>query len=224
MNSLKTFEFVSLLEQQKSGGEDSFGSWVRDVKFVVKDADGKVAGEIQASKVLLSLVSEVFRTQFFGTMSEEKRDTEDDITTIVIEDTSFTAFRSLIGYIYSGDEASLRSLKDLNLLFEIFQLADKYLLFTLKTLVKTIIEKFPLSLHNYAAVFKIIAHHENLLPFEDLCRELSGRCMMAVNSEWTAPADCIKFWSQDSKDDTATKLMLVQKMSQLCFTCSPPRQ
>ena len=201
----------------------SHGSWVHDVEFFIQNSDGKTEGEMKANKYLISLVSEVFRAQFFGELAEpSKKEEEEGITRIVVEDATFAGFSTMIRFMYSGDESIVSSINDLDLLFEIFRLLDKYLLPDLKSMVETTIEKIPLSLNNYAEVIRIISRHEELLPFENLCWELGERCVSAVKKELKSADDCAKFWLTDYKDDTLTKLALMQKIG-MCVKCSPPK-
>ena len=48
------------------------------------------------------------------------------------------------------------------------------------------------------------------------------RCVISLKKEWTSTDD---FLFTDYKDDTATKLLLVEKMrALLCPKCSPPKE
>ena len=51
----------------------------------------------------------------------------------------------------------------------------------------------------------------------------SSRCVTAITKGWTSAGDCVQFWLHDHQDDMAAKLQLMQKMSCLCFKCSPPK-
>jgi hypothetical protein len=137
------------------------------------------------------------------------------MTRMEINDFSFKGFTSLLNYIYSGDETIITKIKDLDELFELYNLAEKYFLTELKTLVSTTLKKFPFSVQNYAAVFTTVAKHENLLHTEELCQDLLLRCAAAVKRRWKKVDDCTSFWSADYNDDVSLKAALFQKISTL---------
>ena len=95
-----------------------------DVTFKLIE-DEVVVGELKAHKYLLASVSPVFRKQFFGKLAEEKN-------VIDIKETTYYAFKYLMGYIYNGlsdvneDEIGLEEI------FEIVNLAEKYDIKTLR--------------------------------------------------------------------------------------------
>jgi hypothetical protein len=48
--------------------------------------------------------------------------------------------------------------------------------------------------------------------------------VLEVHRGWKFPVDCVEFWSSNYQDETADKVMLMQKISQLlCFKCAPPK-
>jgi BTB/POZ domain len=202
---------------------DQSNSWQQDVKFVFKtsDGDGKEGGEVWANKLLLSLASEVFRAQFFGELSEK---TEVGGTTkILVEDATCEGFRVLVQFMYLEDAKIIGAIKDLDLLFEIYKLADKYLFPGLQSVAKAQIEATPLSLDN-AQVLWICARYGDLCLFEALCKDLFNRCVHAVRAQWKSVSSSLNFWSADYGDTEADKLALVKEMSQWCFDCQPPKR
>jgi hypothetical protein len=60
-----------------------------------------------------------------------------------------------LNFIYQEDDKIIAAINDLNLLFDIFKLADKYIFDRLKSALKTQIEAIPLHLDNYATVHRI---------------------------------------------------------------------
>jgi hypothetical protein len=54
----------------------------------------------------------------------------------------------------------------------------------LQSLTKDVLEKVPLSSHNYAAVFRTLSEQEKLYGMEELCSSIRQRCAGAVCSEW----------------------------------------
>lgn len=65
-----------------------------DVKFICKDSDGKSC-EIGAHKIILSMVSDVFETQFFGESVQLGLLTAEN--EIAIPDIEFKAFKLFLG-------------------------------------------------------------------------------------------------------------------------------
>jgi len=90
-----------------------------DVKFSFVDQNSGEKLELNAHKLILAFGSEVFMSQFFGSMRDER-------DTIPVEDASFDAFKTFLDVIYnrkmSLGQASFK------LLAELYSLADKYLM------------------------------------------------------------------------------------------------
>ncbi len=205
----------NLLRQAKNGS--GVGKELHDVTFFIVDDGGECLGKIPAHKFVLSLESEVFRTQFsrkFTALNKE----EDGVTQVEIKDTSFEAFEAMIEFIYTGDpwrfDYSYSS--DINLLFQILCLADKYFLEDLKKFLSSTIEWIPVSSKNYASVYKAVESYKHMVGLEALCADLWDRCVLAVRRGWNSADDSVSFWSQDSDDsDTAVKVALMQRLSEL---------
>ena len=85
-----------------------------NVMFLV---DGK---HLPAIKVLLSLKSDVFRDMFSGDINEP------EVRVIVIEDTTYEAFKTLIRFLYF-DELILKDDNDFEVIRELYRLSDRYL-------------------------------------------------------------------------------------------------
>ena len=86
---------------------------VSDVIFVVEGQ------RIPAMKSILSLKSKVFRTMFSGNFKEAK-DKE-----VVIEETTYEAFKTFIRFIYC-DDLVLKEDIDFELIGELYKLCDRY--------------------------------------------------------------------------------------------------
>ena len=84
-----------------------------DVRFIVKEKP------IPALKAYLSVKSRVFHAMFSGEFKESK-DKE-----IVIEDTTYEAFKTFIQFLYC-DSLVLKDNNDLELIGELWKLADRY--------------------------------------------------------------------------------------------------
>lgn len=224
---LNKFDFSSLLDKgEKGSGEEGRGkgleNTLHDVEFVFGSLDRNEEGVVKAHKLLLTLLSEVFRAQFTGPVADTSKE-QDGVTRIIVEDTSYSAFKTMIQYLYEGNESTVQCIKDPALLFQLFKLADKYLLSDLKSLVEATVKLLPLSTSNYAAVLRLIVDHEGLLGFEKMCRDLNERLLVAVHGQWKVPADCVHFWNAYYNDDLAIKQLLMQRMAGLCLKCKPPK-
>ena len=145
------------------------------------------------------------------------------MTKIRIENFSYAAFDILLRYIYSGNEALVSDLKELDLLLEVYSLGDMYLLPGLKTLVESAVKGFPFAIHNYAAVFRTVDKYRELVHTESMCKDLQQRCAVAVMKSWKTPEDCRRFWSADHDDDVSLKLALIQQIPPFCSVCSSPQ-
>ncbi len=188
------------------------GKELHDVTFFIVDDSGKCLGKIPAHKFVLSLESEVFRTQFsekYAAMNKQ----ENGVTQVEIKDTSFKAFEAMIQFIYTGETWRFESSSDTNLLFQILCLADKYFLENFKKLMISIIEWFPVTSYGYASVYKTVELYKHFMGMETLCADLWYRCVLEVRRGWKSTNDCVSFWSDDC--DTAVKVALMQRLSEL---------
>ena len=96
-----------------------------DITFLcVDEAETNSWKEVKAHKLVLSLKSDVFKSQFYGAFC--KRD-----SIIIVKDSHHQVFEVLIKYLYEIEDAisDLHSLQDL---CSLYYLADKYDLSTLK--------------------------------------------------------------------------------------------
>ena len=82
-----------------------------DVVFVV---EGK---PMPALKTFLSVKSRVFSAMFSGDFKESKE--------LVIEDTTYEAFKSFIWFLYC-DDLALKDINDFKLIRELYRLSDRY--------------------------------------------------------------------------------------------------
>ncbi len=206
-------KMANLLREAKAGS--GVGKELHDVTFFIVDDSGKCVGKIPAHKFVLSLESEVFRTQFsekYAAMNKQ----EDGVTHVEIKDASLQAFKAMIEFIYTGDTWRFESSRDTNLLFQILCLADKYFLENFKKQMISTIEWFPVTSYGYASVYKTVEFYKDMIGLETLCADLWDRCVLAVRRGWKSADDSVSFWSQDSDDsDTAVKVALMQRLSEL---------
>jgi hypothetical protein len=95
---------------------------------------------------------------------------------IEINDFSLKGFTDLLNYIYCGDKTVINKtiindIQDLEELFELYHLAEKYILTDLKLVVSTTMKiYFRCTVENYADVFKTVAKHENFPHTKEVCQ------------------------------------------------------
>jgi hypothetical protein len=70
MSSSFTRSHVVSLHAEAASGR-GVGHDLHDVNFRILDAEGRLAGEIRAHKLVLCLVSDVFKAQFCGAFAEQ---------------------------------------------------------------------------------------------------------------------------------------------------------
>ena len=149
------------------------GKELHDVKFFILGNDNQCLGQIPAHKFVLSLESEVFRTMFSRKFAELSLQ-EDGVTRVKIRDTALEAFTVLMELIYETWETEFPG--DLDLLFEVLCLADKYFLENIKKLLVSTIEWFPVGSANYVRVYRAVQVHKHIMGLETLCADLWDRC------------------------------------------------
>ena len=113
-----------------------------DVTFQVEEEGS--SKEVVAHRLLLAGVSTVFRKLFYGPMKEEQE-------LVVIKDTTFEAFTTMINFIYQTHGMNNFSMKDIvcpESLFEIFNVSERYQVTELNDKVKETIKVFPITIDN----------------------------------------------------------------------------
>eukprot|EP00092_Neocalanus_flemingeri_P037484 GFUD01040816.1.p1 GENE.GFUD01040816.1~~GFUD01040816.1.p1 ORF type:complete len:274 (-),score=42.39 GFUD01040816.1:15-836(-) len=107
-----------------------------DVTFFFQGEDN-IVKEVKAHKLILSMASDVFKREFYGTMKEED---------VVIKDASQQVFQAMIEFIYNKRTA----LGDLELSFlaSLYYLAEKYYLEDLKEGILAIIPEHEVNNEN----------------------------------------------------------------------------
>jgi hypothetical protein len=149
------------------------------------------------------------------------------VTQLEIRDASLPAFRVMIRYIYTEDREMVDGLfPDYDLLFQLFGLADKYLLAELKETVRYCFEMSFFDAEQYANIFRVTAAYQNLLGYEQLCETLRDNCALNVKSEWKSLEDNVSFWATDYNDDPDLKRTLMLRIADIsakkCPVCNRP--
>jgi len=119
---------------------DSSSGIPTDVTFLVKNSQDGVE-KFQAHKLLLSLVSEVFKTRFYGSFGETS-----DI--LEIQEIAPQAFETMINFIYHKDcHLDKKSAEEI---FEIANVAEMYDIAQLMVEVKRAVKRIPVTMTNVA--------------------------------------------------------------------------
>jgi hypothetical protein len=137
---------------------------------------------------------------------------------VEIKDTSHIAFKAVIQYMYIGSTTRtwVKAIENnLDVLFQLICLSDKYFLHSLRSEIERWLDYFPVSSKNYATVFRNILAHQDLMGYDQLCSKLSKRCALAVMREWETDQDKALFLSVDSNDDPSLKQALLHQISEI---------
>ena len=144
-----------------------------DVSILVADGEDSSKGSktIRAHKYFLGAVSPVFRKQFFGPMKDERE-------VIEVKKTSAEAFQTMVDFIYrqAGQNTfTLNGIQCPQKLFEILELAERYQIWTLVSLVKESLQNFVMTRENVMFAAAVAKNYN--VQFEDISTILSIGCL-----------------------------------------------
>jgi len=163
-------------------------SSMADVKFIFRSPVSKEVKEILAHKLVLSCGSEVFQTQFYGSIQDQEE--------ILVEDSSYEAFKLFLDILYN-QKVEFKSLT-FQLLAEMFYLAEKYRIDTLKKVVTDTVLAKRIDTENLLIAAKVA--EDNAL-MEDFSTTLYESCSNYVSQN---PFQVLKmFANQDNQDEEA---------------------
>ena len=168
-----------------------------DVFFLVKtedDENGEVPGKsIGAHRLLLAGVSPVFRGMLGGPMRETGE-------VIEVKETTAEAFTTMIGYIYKppGDEFTLDEIRCPQKLYEVLALAEKYEIFSLKTLILKTLETLAITNGNMIFLATVANNYKPL--FTNISTKLLVRCLKFLFDSTTGGRDIVALIS-DTKNN-----------------------
>jgi len=134
-------------------------SEIADVTFSFKEVSSvpESRNEIKANKVILALASEVFKTQFFGSIPAG--------TVVPVEDSNVEAFGVFIDILYNVKI----QLKDLNfiLLGDLFYLAEKYQVDSVKVAIVEDVKLRQIDIKDVLEILKVANSKSQLVQFAD---------------------------------------------------------
>lgn len=175
-----------------------------------------VLGEVKGHKLILGLISPVFKNQFFGNAKDEEE-------IIPVRQTNKEAFEKMITYIYSKpvDWSSMTVID----LYDVVNLAEKYDVSSLMDEVKTQLVKYPLTTENLMEVATTVDEYEQ---FPSVTPAVLQSCARFLNSQLQSREDLLRFSAENvgaGQQATAIKLFALaqglgeEQPNKLCDNC-----
>ena len=163
-NHTMSFSYINLPNLRES-------SDMEDVIFRFKKSDTNDETEVRANKTILSLASEVFKTQFFGSLPAGK--------VIPIEDSSVDAFKIFIDALYDVKV----NYEEINfmLLGEIFFLAEKYQVDAVKVAITKNVRTREVNENDVLKVAKVSEANNYLVEFADALDVLCAKFVRSLS-------------------------------------------
>jgi len=177
--SLKNYKFEDLLEGK--------GGWVPrsnppfDVLFSVLLDSGEPVGEVQAHKLLLALVSPVFKDTFFN--NDNSRDgtcSRPELDELEIKGYSLLSFKYFIRYLYTGRTEDFKDLQ-LDHLFQLYLLADHYQVRGMKDVVRLSIKAAEIDVNT--DIFKVLVKYDDHYILENVCTDIYRKCVQSIRDK-----------------------------------------
>jgi len=186
-----------------------------DVTFSFSDIGTKGNKELKANKTFLACASEVFKTQFFGSIPCEK--------VIFVEDSNVDAFETFLDILY-GVDVDLKE-KNLKFLGELFYLAEKYQVTDLKTAIVEVVESTSIGMKDVLDIMMIAEATSRLEQFsESLCllcvklvlsSSVEGLAELFKMFEVEESTSCLLHKLMSKVDDLKSKV----KVEESCKNC-----
>ena len=167
-----------------------------DVKFIFSSPDSNEVQELPAHKLVLSCASQVFRTQFYGSIPGDQ-------DAIPVTDSSFEAFKIFIDILYNK-KVDLKTLT-FQLLGEVFYLAEKYHIDTLKKLVTNSVMAKRIDADNLLTAAKVAEENYHM---EEFANALYETCSNFVSEN---PFQVLKMFANlESQEDGESSTSLTR--------------
>jgi len=178
-----------------------------DVKFVMAHC-GSV---VEAHKFVLAMGSQVFMKQFFGLLKETEE-------MVPVKETSKESFVVMIDFLY-GKKIYLKT-KNVEELFDVANLAEKYHIKSLMDAVKKAVEEYPLKEDNVVLCASLALQFDQ---FEAPSQALLMNCAKFLKSILKTVEDFEAFaekYSETGLSDVAFKLQgMMSKVPHGCKDC-----
>jgi len=160
-----------------------------DVTFQFPGETGGTPSQVKAHRLVLGFISPVFRNQFFGTVQDK-----DEI--IAVEGTTKEAFERMVKFIY-GENIEWKNMC-MREIFDVVNMAEKYMIPDLLEASKTAIKSFALTDDN---LIENAAIAEEFDHFEDASHILSRSCRDFLRNKLKTLQDAAKFMDKHASTE-----------------------
>ena len=193
-----------------------------DVTFRIINEDGVLEAEVKAHKMHLAEVSPVFRRGFYG------RDNNDKISgEVIIQETTKSAFQSLIALIYKNDSVS-NTLRNLSFddVFQVANLAERYQIQFLMEKIQTHFESLDIDTCNcnIEEALRSIQRFESYVHLQKVANALLLHCAKTIQLQNENRKDLLKnmkaFINKEVDPSIIMKLITtLADLPSLCCSC-----
>jgi len=177
---------------------------------------------VGAHKFVLAMLSDVFKTMFFGPMRNENE--EIDITGTTIE-----AFKEFLKILYSLHTSSCKtSLNEVKSLFNILNLCRRYMVQPAVTLIEARILSTEFNTSEPESIINaaVIANdYKELEGFQNISKKLLQNCSISLNEGLTTVHKITQFFAQVETKFSGEVLSLVVRLLAFsdCSNCKAPK-
>ena len=177
-----------------------------DIHFEIHDETGTMQGVLGGHKNLMALRSPVFKTMFFGALTEKG-------DTVQIKDTSLVAFKALLKHIHDDKKEDDWQKMDIGEVARIADIAERYHLPGLKTKTVEYAKNYSLPKGKLLETFCLA----ELVPHPEFSKALLHNCEDFLLTILGTPRDYNKFMKENSKDIAAFRLLSRINHSEMAF-------
>eukprot|EP00092_Neocalanus_flemingeri_P002898 GFUD01003100.1.p1 GENE.GFUD01003100.1~~GFUD01003100.1.p1 ORF type:complete len:274 (-),score=60.48 GFUD01003100.1:44-865(-) len=171
-----------------------------DVVFIFPEEEG--SEDIGAHKVLLAMASEVFHGQFYGPMSESEADV------LAVVDNTREAFNIMVEFIYNKIP-NWDGFSKFELFFQVYKVADFYLLDKLKAAVEDAVKNFVITEANFQEL-SLCADRNGF--FSNLADSVFESCASFLSQNFGSYEKILQFIDQYNGDPSILlKIMRLMK-------------
>ena len=184
-----------------------------DVKFVFDNQQTPdEPASVSAHRVILSIASDVFKTEFYGAI----REPDDDIK---IVDASYDAFKAMVEFIYDMNH-DWKSYS-LNFLADMYYLAEKYHLDVLKVEVLAAVGQYQVRRTNFLEVATLAEKQSHHTALSKCLYKMAAQFLKReLNSDFK---EVLKLFSEVEADpNDTTNSFILHKLMTTLNDLSPP--
>lgn len=180
-----------------------------DITFRVMDKKGIYLGDVSAHKFILSLVSPISRSSFFGSDNTDR-----DAKVLETKETTMKAFRGMVDFIYKKEvnfeQMSVREM------FDLVDLAEYYHITELQEVIRGLLNDLDISRET---VMEVAAMAEEFTQYDVMSKTLLGNCARVLNTITTDRKSFIDFSSEVTQ---SRREVLWVKLISLMKNLQPP--